>query len=154
MYNALQDELKRCFYDVVISAAAVSDWSPERSYDYKLPTKSMPEFTLKLRATPKLVESVKRVSSGSFSVVFKAVYKLSVEDAVNQGYEKLLEADADMIVVNDVGKEGSGFMVDTNEVYVIDKERSVVHVPLSPKPVVAERILDLVVKKLKKSNLR
>jgi len=146
MRNALLKELKDGRYDIVIAAAAVSDWSPERKYDYKLPSKSMPEVTLKLKATPKIVESVKQVSPKSFLIAFKAVYNLPVEDLIELGYEKLREINADLIVVNDVGSEGAGFTTDTNEVYIIDRERNVVHIPLSPKIIVAEKILNSIVK--------
>ena len=148
MYEALVNELKGGGYDVVVAAAAVSDWIPERSYGYKLPSNTLREFTLRLKAAPKLVEYVKRLSPKSFLVAFKAVYRLSVDGLIEEGYRKLTEADADLIVVNDVGKAGSGFMVDTNEVYIIDKDKNVIHVPLSPKMIVAEKIWDFVVKKI------
>ena len=49
---------------------------------------------------------------------------------------------------NDVGKAGRGFESDTNEVYIVDPQKNVVHVPLSPKSVVAEKLLDIIVEKL------
>ena len=148
MYEALVNELKGGGYDVVVAAAAVSDWIPEKSYGYKLPSSNLREFTLRLKAAPKLVEYVKRLSTETFLVAFKAVYRLPVKELIEQGYRKLTEAKADLIVVNDVGKAGSGFMVDTNEVYIIDKDKNVIHVPLSPKMIVAEKIWDFVVKKI------
>ncbi|PDM26586.1 bifunctional phosphopantothenoylcysteine decarboxylase/phosphopantothenate--cysteine ligase CoaBC [Candidatus Bathyarchaeota archaeon B24-2] len=148
MHKALVSELEGGRYDVVIAAAAVSDWIPERSYGYKLPSNTLREFTLRLKAAPKLVEYVKRLSPKSFLVAFKAVYRLSVDGLIEEGYRKLVEADADLIVVNDVGRAGSGFMVDTNEVYIVDRDKNVLHVPLSPKTFVAEKILDCVVEKL------
>ena len=148
MHKALVSELEGGRYDVVVAAAAVSDWIPERSYGYKLPSNALREFTLRLKAAPKLVEYVKRLSPKSFLVAFKAVYRLSVDGLIEEGYRKLVEADADLIVVNDVGRAGSGFMVDTNEVYIVDRDKNVLHVPLSPKTFVAEKILDCVVEKL------
>ena len=148
MHKALVSELEGGRYDVVVAAAAVSDWIPERSYGYKLPSNTLREFTLRLKAAPKLVEYVKRLSPKSFLVAFKAVYRLSVDGLIEEGYRKLVEADADLIVVNDVGRAGSGFMVDTNEVYIVDRDKNVLHVPLSPKTFVAEKILDCVVEKL------
>jgi phosphopantothenoylcysteine decarboxylase/phosphopantothenate--cysteine ligase len=55
----------------------------------------------------------------------------------------------DFIVANDVAREGCGFNVDTNEVFIVDRERHVTHVPLSSKRRVAEAILDLVAERLK-----
>jgi len=77
-------------------------------------------------------------------VAFRAEYKLSKKDLIESGYKRLLEADADLIVVNDVGRKGVGFGTETNEVFIVDKEKRVVHVPLAPKREVARKILDVV----------
>jgi len=54
-----------------------------------------------------------------------------------------------LIVVNDVGKKGVGFGTETNEVFIVDKEKKVIHVPLAPKREVARKILDVVSEKIK-----
>ena len=55
-----------------------------------------------------------------------------------------------LIVANDVGLAGRGFESDTNEVYVVDPEKNVVHIPLLSKRDVAAKILDVVVTQLAK----
>jgi len=60
-----------------------------------------------------------------------------------------LEAKADLIVVNDVGKRGAGFGTDTNEVFIIDEKKKIVHVPLAKKREVAGKILDTIKGKIK-----
>ena len=67
---------------------------------------------------------------------------------IESAYKRLLEADADLIVVNDVGKKGVGFGTDTNEVFIVDMEKKVVHVPLAPKREVVAKILDVVNEKV------
>ena len=45
-----------------------------------------------------------------------------------------------------------GFAVDTNEVYVIDREKEVVHIPKAPKMIVARKILDILIAHLNRSS--
>jgi phosphopantothenoylcysteine synthetase/decarboxylase len=52
-------------------------------------------------------------------------------------------------VVNDVGRAGAGFGVDTNEVFIVDKEKKAVHVPLTTKREVAGQIFDVITEKMK-----
>ena len=148
MYDAVVSELRKTRYDIAIATAAVVDWFPEESFKYKVSSRAMPEMEIKLKATPKIVDVIKQVCPDIFLVAFRAVYGLSDEEAIERGYEKLVEANADLIAVNDLSKKGVGFQVDTNEVFIVDKEKNVVHVPLSPKSVVAEKLLDIIVEKL------
>ncbi|MHA1711376.1 MAG: phosphopantothenoylcysteine decarboxylase domain-containing protein, partial [Candidatus Freyarchaeota archaeon] len=67
---------------------------------------------------------------------------------IQTAYERLLDVQADLIVVNDVGRKGVGFGVDTNEVFIVDAQRKVVHVPLTTKREVAKQLLDMIVEKI------
>jgi phosphopantothenoylcysteine decarboxylase/phosphopantothenate--cysteine ligase len=149
MLNAVISELKSKKYDVVVAAAAAADWRAEKSFDYKVPTSDVSELSVRLRPTEKIIDSVRKVSTDAFLVPFKAEYDLSDEELVERGYKRLVEAEADMIVVNDVGRNGAGFGVDTNEVFIVDKEKKVLHVPLTTKKEVARRIFDVITQKIK-----
>jgi phosphopantothenoylcysteine decarboxylase/phosphopantothenate--cysteine ligase len=92
---------------------------------------------------------VKKVSPGTFLVAFRAEYKMSRKELIESAYRRLTEAKADLIVVNDVGKKGAGFGTDTNEVFILDKRKETVHVQLTRKREVAEKILDVVSEKIK-----
>ena len=139
-----ESELKSEKYDIVIAAAAAADWAPDRSYDYKVPTHGRSELNLKLKTTPKIIDAVKKISPTIFLVAFKAEYNLSDAELVNKAYERLKQADADLIAANDIGREGVGFKVDTNEVFLVDKNKNVTHIPLMSKNKVAERLLDII----------
>ena len=80
---------------------------------------------------------------------FRAEYKLPRKDLIESAHKKLLEANADLIVVNDVGKKGAGFGTETNEVFMIDKEKRVIHVPMAHKREVARKILDAAKERIK-----
>ena len=149
MLDAVISELKSKKYDVVVAAAAAADWTPEKSFDYKVPTSDVSELSVKLRPTQKIIDAVRKVNTDVFLVPFKAEYDSSDEELVERAYRRLVEAEADMIVVNDVGRAGTGFEVDTNEVFIVDKDKKVVHVPLTTKREVARRIFDVITEKIK-----
>ena len=149
MYEAVVSELKSKKYDVVIAVAAVADWAPEKKYEYKVPTSFETELTVKLKPTPKIIDAVKKVSPDTFLVAFRAEYNLSDEELIQSAYKRLKEAKADLIAANDTGRKDVGFAYDTNEVFIVDANKKVVHVPLATKREVAKRLFDVIVNKLK-----
>ncbi len=149
MYEAVVSELKSKKYDVVLAVAAVADWAPEKKYEYKVPTSVETELTVKMRPTPKIIDAVKKVSPDTFLVAFRAEYNLSDEELIQSAYKRLKKAKADLIAANDTGRKGVGFAYDTNEVFIVDSNKKVVHVPLATKREVAKRLLDVVAKKVK-----
>ncbi len=91
---------------------------------------------------------MKKVSPKTFLVAFKAEYKVSNQELVERARRRLKDSRADLIVANDVGREGAGFQTDTNEVFIVGKGREVVHIESAPKQDVAKRLLDLVNEKM------
>jgi phosphopantothenoylcysteine decarboxylase/phosphopantothenate--cysteine ligase len=144
MHEAVVSELRSKEYDVAIAVAAPADWAPERPYSYKLSTHKLNSVDLKLKPTAKIIESVKKVSPRTFLVAFRAEYKMPKKELIESAYKRLIEAKVDLIVVNDVGKKGVGFGTDTNEVFILDKKKNTMHVQLTRKREVAEKILDVV----------
>lgn len=149
MYEAVVSELKSKRYDAVIAVAAAADWTPEKPFSYKVSSHQNRSLELKLKPTVKIIDCVKKVSPKTLLVAFRAEYKLPEEELIESAHKRLLEAKADLIVVNDVGKKGAGFGTETNEVFIVDKNKSVVHVPLAKKREIAAKILDMTIKRLK-----
>lgn len=149
MHDAVISECKLKKYDIVVATAAVADWAPEKSFDYKVPTSGVSEFSVRLRPTQKIIETVRKVSPDVFLVPFKAEYGLSDEELVKHCYRRLMDVKADLIVVNDVERRGTGFGFDTNEVFIVDRDRKFIHVPLTSKREVARRIFNVIVEKIK-----
>ncbi len=144
-------ELKANRCDVLVAAAAAADWAPEKQFDYKVSTHAAPFIDVRLRATPKIIDAVKKASSETLLVAFRAEHGMSDAELVDSAYKRLKAAKADLIVANDVGREGVGFDVDTNEVFIIDSEKNVTHVPLASKREVARKLLDVIAVKINKS---
>ena len=149
MREAVISELESKKYDVVIAVAAAADWTVKKPFSHKVSTHKLHSLDLKLKPTKKIIDHVKKVSPKTFLVAFRAEYKLSNKGLIESAYERLLEANADLIIVNDVGKKGAGFGTETNEIFIVDREKKVVHIPLALKREVARRILDVVNEKIK-----
>ncbi|MBI2655298.1 bifunctional phosphopantothenoylcysteine decarboxylase/phosphopantothenate--cysteine ligase CoaBC [Candidatus Woesearchaeota archaeon] len=144
LFNKIKKYLKNT--DIIIHAAAVSDFEVNNKEDKKI--KSRQELHLELAPTTKILENLKKLNKRIFLMGFKAEYNFSKDGLTNSAYNLLKSANADLIVANDVGKENAGFDVDTNEVFVVDKGKKVEHIRLSDKKVVADRLLDIIIKKI------
>lgn len=130
-------------YDVIFHTAAVSDFMPEEKMDVKLD--SIKSFALKLIPAPKIISQIKKWNPKIKLIGFKAVYKLSDNELIKEGINILKKSHSDFIIVNDVGKEGVGFGVDTNEVYIISPNGLLAKIGKSPKKEVARKILEFTI---------
>ena len=128
--------------DVVIHTAAVSDFTVEKQ-DEKISSDN--RINLELTLATKILEKIKDLNKNVFLIGFKAEYKKSKDELIEAAFKKLQLAKADLIVVNDVGKENCGFGTDTNEIYIIDADKKIKHVELSHKRNIANRILDMII---------
>ena len=140
MFNEIKNNIKDA--DIVIHAAAVSDFTIENKPNKKI--KSDENLHLELTPTTKIFEKIKKLKKGIILVGFKAEYNVSEKILVERTYGLLKDANADFVVANDVGRTGRGFDVETNEVYIVDKNKKAEHIDLADKSVVGNRILDRV----------
>lgn len=144
MLNAVKKCLLESKYDIIIMAAAPLDFTVKNKYEGKIPSNS--SLTIELNPLPKIIEIARDMAKDAFIIGFKAEYGLKKEELISKAKEKLLECKADLIVANDLSTPFTGFSSDTNEVYVIDKFGSIIHIPLSSKREIASKILDLYVR--------
>ncbi len=144
LFGKIKKNIKN--YDVMIHAAAVSDFEANSKENRKI--KSSRELHLELTPTTKILENIKKLNKKIFLVGFKAEYNLSKNELIKSAYNLLNSSNSDLIVANDIGKENAGFDVDTNEVFIVDKNKKVEHIKLSDKRIVADRLLDNITKKL------
>jgi phosphopantothenoylcysteine decarboxylase / phosphopantothenate---cysteine ligase len=149
LLEAVLGELKRSKPDLVFAAGAPSDYRPTTVSEKKIKTREKTRFELELQATPKILEEIRKVSPKTFLVAFKTEHNVSTEELVDEAFRIIHEKSADLVAANDVGHEGVGFQADTNELYVVDDRKRVVHIPLAEKREVARQLVDLAVKRLK-----
>jgi len=118
MFNAVKKELSKKF-DVVILAAAVSDFIPKNS-NSKI--KSNKDTTIKLTRAPKIIDHIKKIHKGIL-IGFKAEANVSKKELVSRARKKLKESDADMMIANDIGSRYNNS--DYNEVFLVDSKNVV-----------------------------
>ena len=111
-------------------------------------------MSLALEPTPDLLAEVARIvrgldSEGAQTRDLVAPRPILVGFAAETGSlgraaAKLERKGVDLLVANDVAEEGSGFGPDTNRVEILDAAGGRDALPMLPKRVVADRILDRV----------
>jgi len=135
MRDAVRDRAREA--NVVIMAAAVSDYRPVTAQSQKL-KRGDERLTLELEPTPDILAELGREKGSRVLVGFAAETDRLAENARG----KLARKGADMIVANDVTQEGAGFDTDTNIVTLFLRDGREVPLPKLSKFEVANRILD------------
>jgi len=149
MSSHVKAELSKRKYDLMVAAAAVSDYRPSKPASRKTESSKAERMTLDLVRTPKIIDSAKRLSPSTFLVIFKAEDSRNESRRVGRALSRLRESKADMAVVNYVGNSAIGFASEQNEVTVVDKAGKKVHLKKAPKTRIADQILTLALERLR-----
>lgn len=131
-------------FDIFISAAAVSDFEFKKMDDKKMDSNS--SLFLNLKPTTKIIRQIKKINQNIFLVGFKAEFNVSREDIINCARKQISDAGTDLVIANDISKEGCQFGSDNNEVLIVDD--NVLAVPLASKKEIAKTIFDVISKKI------
>ncbi|OYT26706.1 MAG: hypothetical protein B6U97_03260 [Candidatus Altiarchaeales archaeon ex4484_96] len=127
-------------YDILISTAAIADYSPTaREEKIKSTNKTL---VLKLKPNPKLTRIVKEKYRRVYVVAFKAEYGLPKAELMRAAYNKLRDENLDVVVGNDIKKHQMGSQ--KNEVVVLNKNGEYVFIPPAGKKKIATRIWDII----------
>lgn len=125
--------------DVVIKAAAVADYrSADRSVQKM--KKTADKLTLALEKTPDILAELGQRKEGRILVGFAA----ETERLLAHAADKLQKKNLDLIVANDITRDGAGFDVDTNIVRLLHANGRVEELELMSKEQVAQQLLDRV----------
>lgn len=142
MYTAVMSAAPR--HQVVIKAAAVSDFSPAAVSEQKIKkVDGVEEIALTLKRNPDILAAVTALAPRPFVVAFAA----ETDSVEANAKAKLQRKGADLIVANDVADASIGFDSDQNEVLVIAADGTTERFPKAAKVVIANRILDLVARR-------
>ena len=139
MRQAVLDHLEET--TVIIKAAAVADYHVVSVPEQKIKKTAM-RLSLELDPTPDILAEVGRQKGERLLIGFAA----ETENLVAEARRKLNSKNCDMVVANLVGREGSGFDADENEVTLVLSTGETIPLPQAPKPEVAGSILDQVLK--------
>jgi phosphopantothenoylcysteine decarboxylase/phosphopantothenate--cysteine ligase len=103
--------------DVLVMAAAVADFRPKVAADRKLKKDAGPPEVI-LEPTPDILDELGERRANQLLVGFAA----ETEDLEDAGRRKLGAKRADLLVVNLVGREGTGFGSETNEAMILSAD--------------------------------
>lgn len=131
--------------DIVIMAAAVSDYRPAEVQDAKIKKEDTgDELTLRLVQNPDILASLAASArNGQVIVGFAAETTPGHDDLLRIGRDKLARKGCDYLVVNRVGWN-EGFALDTNSIVVLARGGDIAVEASGSKLEVADAILDAV----------
>jgi len=121
--------------DMIIMAAAVSDYRPSRIETQKI-KKGGEELILHLVRNPDILSEIGRIRKPKQIVVGFAA---ETENSIKNATEKLLSKNVDMIVLNQIGQDNPAFGCLPNQVTFITRQ-SAEPLPLLEKEELARRI--------------
>jgi phosphopantothenoylcysteine decarboxylase/phosphopantothenate--cysteine ligase len=126
--------------DVIVKTAAVGDYRP-RKFSLQKIKKTKEHLVIELEKNPDILKTLgERKKTGQVLVGFAS----ETENLNTYAQEKLESKNLDIIVGNIVGKSGSGFEADTNEVIVYFRNGAKESLPKASKLSVAHMLLDLI----------
>lgn len=125
--------------DMLIMAAAVADYRPQTTYDYKWKkTNDAEKVEWTMVRNPDILASLKgKYKPGSYAIGFAA----ETHDVDHFARKKLVDKGVDLLVVNNVLEYGAGFGTETNRVDLYFKDGRTEALPLASKMDVANMIL-------------
>ncbi len=127
--------------DWVICSAAVADYSPQEVSAQKIKKKAQ-ELQLSLKKTVDILAELGQRKQQQILVGFA----LETQDIEAYAAKKLKAKNLDVIVANSAVEEGSGFVVDTNKITLLDKHNKITKFELKPKAMVARDIIDYLIR--------
>jgi phosphopantothenoylcysteine decarboxylase / phosphopantothenate---cysteine ligase len=130
--------------DVVIKAAAVSDYRPKQFIPYKV-KKTEDVQTIELVRNPDILAELGQRKGKRVLVGFAA----ETEDLSANAQRKVQSKHLDMIVANDVSNTQIGFRSDENKVLILHDDGRIEDLPLMSKQRLAHEILARVVERLR-----
>jgi phosphopantothenoylcysteine decarboxylase/phosphopantothenate--cysteine ligase len=137
MHHVVMKYLPRA--TAIIKAAAVADYHLREVPQEKM-KKIGESISLELEPTTDILAEIGKHKGDRLLIGFAA----ETENLLDHARRKLETKNCDMVVANLVGREGSGFDSDTNEVLLITRSDEPAHVGPAPKIEIANRILDQV----------
>ena len=132
--------------DVLIMAAAVSDYYVEQPDDQKIKADANQQVQLTLKRNPNLLRMLGNQKHRQVLVGFAA----ETDHLLQNATAELEDKKVDMIVANDVSRSDIGFGSDQNAGYILQPHQEPIKVSKVSKQVFAQKILNEVKKLIRK----
>ncbi len=127
---------------IIVKAAAVSDFRPATIHEQKV-KKNEAELSIRLIQNPDILQELgtQKATPEQYLVGFAA----ESTNILNEGAKKLEKKNLDVIAVNDISSENTGFEADTNQITLIARDGKTV-LPFVSKEETAELMWDHIMK--------
>ena len=129
--------------DVVIMAAAVSDFKP-KDFSNKKIKKDNIQPKIELEKTKDVLLELGRLKKNQFLVGFA----LENENEIENSLKKLKNKNLDLIILNSLNDKGAGFGTETNKITIINSKEEKTDYDLKDKSEVAEDILNAIMSQI------
>ncbi len=127
--------------DILVMAAAVADYRPEKVSSSKIKKETSGLSSLKLKETSDILGTLK-TKAGQFV----AGFALETDNEIANAKKKLKNKNLDLIVLNSLKDKNSGFEFETNKISVIHKDGKTTRYGLTSKFQAANKILTEILK--------
>lgn len=142
LLSAMQAEAPKA--DIVIQAAAVADYRPAVPSPVKIKKKAGEPLVLTLDENPDIARTIgKEKKPGQFFAGFAA----ETDHLIDHAKAKMQAKNLDMIIANDVTREGAGFNTDTNIASILT-DGGQEDLPIMSKRKLADEIYDRILRKM------
>lgn len=141
MFQAVMAELPQA--SVFVGSAAVADYRPKNIEEFKIKKTKNESLSLELEKTQDILANVSKSRHANLLVVGFAA---ETNDVVEYAKLKMEKKNLDLVIANDITKDGAGFNTETNIATIIRKNgMGNIDLPLMSKRELADRILDEIV---------
>lgn len=127
--------------DIIIMAAAVSDYTPEKPSKEKI-KKGDDELSIKLVKTKDILSKAGELKTPRQTLVG---FALETTNEKENALKKLSLKNADLIILNSLNDEGAGFGRDTNKIVIFDKKGNEYNFDKKSKKEVANDIVNAII---------
>lgn len=141
MLNAVLEKFEK--QDIVVKAAAVSDYKP-KVYSQKKIKKDGDELSLPLTRDIDILKELGKLKSNQILVGFAA----ESNDLIENAAKKLESKNLDYIIANDITGVDTGFASNNNKVTIIFKDGNKIDLDKMTKREVARKLFDILASKL------
>jgi phosphopantothenoylcysteine decarboxylase / phosphopantothenate---cysteine ligase len=143
MAEACLEHFRDC--DIAILSAAVADFTPEKIETRKV-KRGKDGMVIKLVPT---VDIAAALGKNKRKGQVLAGFALETDNELINAKDKLIRKNLDLVILNSLKDQGSGFGYDTNKVTIIDKYNNIDKFELKSKEAVAKDILAKIVTMIK-----
>ena len=110
--------------DIVIMAAAVSDYIPKNPSTKKIKS-SKTNLTISLKKSPKIIDHIKKIQKNVLLIGFKAETNVTNAQLIKSAKKKLQESSSDMIIANDIGTSRYIKNSQNNQIVIVDSKKNI-----------------------------